>query len=410
MKLPRKHLALGSVTLLVILMATSGCRERATSDSSSLGKTNVSSMQSASKSLRFEKAVQRNLPAFLELTGSLVAEATSEVAAPVAGLVTKVNVDMGDRVKKGDILVSLDTRESALRAAQSYAQVNQSWARLGVKPGEKYEIENVPDVRVAKEAYELAASEETRGRALLQSGTITQQTYDALKSRATQAKAQYESALSGAQQAVAALSSSQASASLAAKILADNSIRAPFDGAIAEKRINVGEWAQVGRILVVAVQDHPLRLRFEIPEAEVPQVTLGAKMQIVVASAPNRTFEGTVKRLGASINAQSRSLPAEAEVLNGDGALKPGLFVQAQLVTNQAKQSVVMVPEKAVRTINNVNRIFVRVGERIAERLIKLGRRAEGFVEVPAGVQVGDEVVVEQLDQLSDGMTVSVAQ
>src|SRR5262249_48782151 len=155
-----------------------------------------------------------------------------------------------------------------LRLAQANAASAQAQARLGLKTGEKFEPANVAEVRSAKEAMDLAVADLERNKALFASGGIPQATLDQARTRAEQAKAQYDAAMNGAQQAFPGITDAQAQANLAQKSMGDMEIRAPFDGAIAERRITPGEYAQVGRVVAVVVRDQPLRLRLDIPEAD----------------------------------------------------------------------------------------------------------------------------------------------
>src|SRR4030095_16124977 len=109
------------------------------------------------------------------------------------------------------------------------------------------EPSNVAEVRAAKEAMDFAIADAERTKALFASGGVPQATLDQAKTRAEQARAQYDAALNGAQQSYAGLTSAQAQASLAQKSATDMLIRAPFDGAIAERRITAGEYAPAGK-------------------------------------------------------------------------------------------------------------------------------------------------------------------
>ncbi|WP_437939901.1 efflux RND transporter periplasmic adaptor subunit [Sorangium sp. So ce341] len=363
--------------------------------------------------VRFGKVTARPLPQTLDISGTLVADETSEVATQVAGSVVSVEVDVGSRVKKGDALVVLDARNLALQSQAASAAVAQARAKLALQQGaspKDIDPDQVPEVRAAKQSMELAKAEADRVKQLFDQGAVAQSTWDAARTQAQNATAQYEAAVNGIRATVAALSSAQAQAGLASKSVADTTVRAPFDGAVAEKRISVGEFASPGRVVAVVVRDNPLRLRIDVPEADIASIEIGKPVRISVAAFPDRTFPGVVKRIGASLKASSRTLPVEAEFDNSEGKLRPGLFAQGQLALTGESKTALLVPEAAVGTSGTSARVFVRSGDRVTERLVKTGRKVDGLVEVIGPVADGEEVAIDKVSELADGIEIAAAQ
>lgn len=400
---------LGALALGAVVLAGCGRGKGSAEASKDTAAAAPASAQApaAAVRVRFARAEQRSLPPVLEFNGTLDAEQTSEVATQVAGVVTKISVDVGARVKKGEVLVTLDTRDAGLRVTQAQANADQALARLGLAPGARFDPQQVPDVRAAREAMDLAVTEAARAKSLVESGSASQAAYDNARSAAERAKAQYDAALSAARQAWASYGAAQAQLNQAQKAAADAVIRAPFEGAVAERKINVGEYANTGRALVTVVQDDPLRLRIDVPENDLPRLGVGSRVVVSVGAYPGRTFEGVVKRIGASVRAQSRTLPVEAEVRNDRGELRPGLFARASVVLKGANENVTVVPSAAIGTTGSASRVFVRAGGRVSERLVMVGRHAGDLVAVTGNVGPGDEVVVENVGALSDGAEVA---
>jgi RND family efflux transporter MFP subunit len=357
-------------------------------------------------SVRFAKTSEKTLAPTLEVSGTLAAEEQSEVASATSGICTKVEVDVGVRVKKGDVLVQLDSRDPALRAQAADASAAQALAKLGIKSGEKFEPSKVAEVRAAKEGMDLAVDEADRTKKLYESGSVSQSTWDQARTRAEQARAQYESALNGAMQGYAGLAAAQSQANLARKSVSDTSIRAPFDGAVTERRISVGEFAQMGKVVAVVVRDDVLRLRIDIPETDAAKVAVGKEVTLSVAAYPGRVFKGVIKRVSASVKSQSRSLPVEAEVQNADGVLKPGFFARAYIELGESETKATFVPRSAIGNSGSASRVFVRVGNRVVERIVTLGREIDGLIEVHGNVNPTDEVAIDHVDALSDGADV----
>lgn len=397
---PRSTLA-----LLAVLILAPACKK----PQADAGKVTIEE-QASVPTVHFQKITERKLPPTINASGTLAADETSEVASPGPGVVIKVEVDVGSRVKKGDVLVQIDPRDPSLRVQQANAATAQALARLGIKGGEPFDADKVADVRAAKEAMDLAVADADRTKKLVETGSVSDATWDQARTRAEQAKAQYEGARNGAQQAYAGLLAAQAQAGQAAKAMSDTSVRAPFDGAVAERRISPGEFAQTGRVVVVLVRDNPLRLRLDVPEVDAGRVEVGQDVLVTVASAPGKPFKGKVKRVGASVKQQSRALPVEAEVPNDDGRLKPGFFARAEILLPGGEAPAMLVPRAAIGTTGTASRVFVRAGSRVVERLVTVGREVDGLVEIRGVIASGEEVAVEEVDKLSDGSEVKVAQ
>jgi RND family efflux transporter MFP subunit len=177
---------------------------------------------------------------------------------------------------------------------------------------------------------------------------------------------------------------------------------------VAERRISAGEFAQMGRVVAVVVRDNPLRFRVDIPESDSGKVAEGKEVTITVASFPGRVFHGKVKRIGASMKAQSRALPIEIEVPNDEGSLKPGSFARAQIALGAGDAPAFFVPKSAIGTSGSASRVFVRVGNRVSERIVSLGRELDGLTEVKGTLTAADEIATDAVEKLSDGAEVKV--
>lgn len=354
------------------------------------------------------KVTSKKLPRRLDVTGTLDADERSEIAAQAGGVVLNVPIDLGVRVKRGDLLIELDPREAKLRLATASATEQQQLARLGIDPGKRFEVDAVADVKAAKEALEMAETDYKRTLALYTEGALPKAQLDASESNKLRAQAQYEMAKNGVGQAVAGLGAAQSQTSLSQKTLEDTKVRAPFDGIIAEKRISPGEFASPGRVVAVLVKDDILRFRFDVSEADIGLVAEGAHVDVHVAAFPGRAFPGVVKHLGASVKLSSRTLPVEAEVLNDKAELKPGLFARATVALKGEPVATLLVPATAVGTTGNGKRVFVKNGDHVEERLVTTGALFDDQIEVKGQLAEGDEIALDAIDKLSDSAPITV--
>lgn len=165
----------------------------------------------------------------------------------------------------------------------------------------------------------------------------------------------------------------------------------------------------MGRVVAVVVRDDVLRLKIDVAEVDAGKVALDKDVTLTVAAFPGRVFHGKIKRIGASVKAQSRSLPVEAEVQNKDHELTPGFFARAEIALAGEEVPAMLVPRSAIGTTGTASRVFVRAGNRVSERIVSVGRELDGLVEVRGILSVGDEVAAEGVDKLSDGAEVKPA-
>lgn len=359
-------------------------------------------------SLAFARVATVSAPRTLEVSGSLAAWEESAVAVAASGVVREVRVDVGDRVKRGDVLVTLDGRDAALRLAAARALERQQRAALGLTEGGAFSVDAVPDVKAAVETEKRARREAERARRLLEAGVLTEADTEAAETQASTAAAMAEKSRYGARQAHAALAAARAQASLSAKVLGDMRLLAPFDGAVAARRVSAGEYAPMGSVAVVVIADDRLRLQVSVPETAIAGLQVGADVTLTVAAFPGRSFAGKLTRLGAALDPGSRTLPLEAEVPNQDRALRPGLFVRARIALPGAASDALVVPEAAIGSTGSASRVFVRAGNRVEERLVVPGRLLDGLREVTGSLRPGDEVAVEGVSRLADGDPVEV--
>ncbi|NUP09884.1 MAG: efflux RND transporter periplasmic adaptor subunit [Polyangiaceae bacterium] len=356
---------------------------------------------------KFTKVTEEKMPPRLEVTGTLDPDERSEVAAQTNGTVTAVNIDIGSIVKKGDILVDLDPREASMKLDVANATAASQRARLGLKGANKFEADGVADVKMAREAAELAKTDFERTKMLYEQGAISKAQFDQAKTNKERADAAYDSARNGAEQAFVSLLASQSQAGLSSKSLDDTKIRAPFDGTIESKRIAPGEFAAMGKVVAVLVRDNPLRFKFEVPEAQTALVNLGSKIDIRVAAHPDKIFKGEVKRVGASVRANTRTMPVEAEVANTDRLLKSGYFARGSVELAGELRPVLLVPKNALIPTGGGSRIFVKKGDKVEERLVSTGAAQGDLIEVTGRLTAGDEVAVENVSSLADGIAIA---
>ncbi|MBA3256784.1 MAG: efflux RND transporter periplasmic adaptor subunit, partial [Pyrinomonadaceae bacterium] len=362
-------------------------------------------------------AITRDLPRFFEATGSLAGDQQTEVASSIAGKVVAVGVDLGSYVKRGQMIVRLDDVDSKLRVAQAQAQVEQAKAALrqaeekvGLRPGQAFDPNRIPEVANARVALELAEKNLRRSEKLIESGDVSRSSYDQQKAQRDQLKEQYESALSLARQNYAAVMTARANVAnagtllgLARRALSYALVFSPIDGYVAERNADLGEYVSPTSKVATVVRINPLRIRIDIPEQAIPEVSVGQSVSVTTSAWPDKNFSGRIARISPNVTASSRTLSVEADIENNGGALKPGQFATVRILQSRS-QPAVLIPARAVRTESGVSRVFVIKDGRAEQRLVQLGQSESDLVEVKSGVAAGEQVATSNIDQVSDGM------
>ncbi len=413
--MPLQLLSLAAALSGLLLLATScgGSKANVRKD-----ETNTSA-QPAAVEVTTAPAILRELPQFFEATGSLGGDAQTDVSPEIAGKVVAVGVEMGSFVKRGQTIVRLDDGDAKLRVEQAQAQVDQAKAALrqaeekvGIRPGQSFDINKLPEVANARVALELAEKNLRRSEKLIESGDISRSAYDQQKALRDQLKEQYESALSLARQNNAAVMTARANVanaesqlSLARRNLSYTNVYSPIDGYVADRSADLGEYVSTTTKIATIVRINPLRVRIDIPEQAIPVVNVGQSVSVTTSAWPDRNFGGRIARISPNVTPASRTLTVEAEIENASGALKPGQFATVRILQARA-QAAVLVPSRAVRTESGVSRVFVVKDGHAQERLVQLGQTEGDLVEIKSGVTANENVATSNTEQLSDGMAV----
>jgi len=385
------------------------------------------------------QAAVKPIPTYFEATGNLASDEATDVAPNVAGKILEVNFDVGSFVQKGSVLVRLDPRDAQIRLEQAQAQVEQqrravetaqanavqARARLGLNAGEKFSVDNFPQVRSVRANLDVAEKELTRAQRLLESGDLSRSVYDQRRSQRDALAAQLADARSAAAvaaQAVetadtqvagarAAIATAQTQVDQARKAITDTAILAPISGYVSDRVADPGEYispSAPNTKICTIVRTSPLRLRIDVPEASIGKVSVGQGISLQTSAYPDRSFAGTVARVLPSLNPTARTLTVEAEVQNGDGLLKPGQFATVRITQSQPENAV-MIPASAVKAEGDSNKVYVVKDGVAHERLVQTGLLEGDTIQIKSGLQEGELIATSNLGQLYDGIMVRVS-
>jgi len=325
-----------------------------------------------------------------------------EVHAKVAGYIRKMYVDVGDRVKQGQTLATLEVPELDAQLAGADASVRRAKDSIRLRQSE---VKREESLHSATHFGYTRLKQASAARP----GLIAEQELDDALAKDQESEAQIgvsQAALSEAQNQLAV---AQASYRQLEAMASYTRIEAPFDGVVTERYADNGSLIQAGTasntqaMPVVRIAEYKkLRLVLPVPESAVPDIHLGDVVKVNVA-ALNRTFDGKVARFADALNRQTRTMETEVDVENRNGTLVDGMYAEVNLVLRN-DNSVLTVPLQAVtRNGSKATVLLVDPTDRLEEREVKLGVEGNDRAEVLSGLAANDRVVIGSRSQFRVG-------
>lgn len=329
-----------------------------------------------------------------------------DVLAKVAGYVRSIKVDIGDRVREGQILATLEIPEMEDDLAKSAASIDEAEAEAATAADE---------LKRAEAAHEMAhLSFERIGTVLRKEpGLVPQQDVDEARSRDLMAEAQVSASKSKLRSSAQRAQVSRAEQRRLQTLHRYTTIAAPFDGVVTKRYANAGAMIQAGTTsqtqampLVQLSQNNLLRLTLPVPESVAARVHVGDTLDVRVPSI-GRTFAGRVARFAETIQASTRTMDTEVDVPNPSLTLIPGMYAEVTLRLDVRKNALA-VPVDAVDRSGPEPRAYsvTRAGV-IHVVPVTTGLETEQRVEILSGLQEGDTVVAGRRAGLKDGQPVS---
>ena len=355
--------ALGAMVALVVLAAGGGywfgTRTGIVPPSGAAGPTankDASGIAPGAVAVEAVKVTVMAMPQAITAVGSLRSDESITVRPEVAGRISAILFQEGQRVPKGATLIRLDP-------AINQAELEQGRANL----------------KLAQSKYDRAVD-------LAKSNFISGQAKDEAENN---------------------LRVAQAGVQLAEAKLAKTEIKAPFSGIIGLRVVSLGDYVKEGADVVNLESIDPLKVDFRVPEIYLKHIQVGQALNVQLDALPGKTFEGKVFAVNPLVDAAGRAIVIRAVVRNPDTSLRPGMFTRVRLITRDEKQALV-IPEQAIVPQGDEQFVF-RVADGRANRVkIDVGQRRDSKVEVLKGLTANDLVVTAGHLKIRDGTPVTV--
>jgi len=328
------------------------------------GLVKLSDAEASQAGVKAEALAEQQLADTLTVTATVEAqrERIAHVLPRIPGRIASVSAKLGDVVKQGQVLATLDSIEAG-EAYSAYAQA-------------------LAEANVAKAAYE-------RAERLHADQIIAGKEYQ-------RAKGEYQKTQAQVQGAAGKLRMLGVSPADGARGATNSSVpvTAPLRGTVIERKAVLGELAKTEAALFVVADLSKVWLEANIGEADLGRVRIGATARARFAGRPDEVFQGKVSHLGAVLEKETRTAKAIVELDNPKGFLRPQMFASVDIETGTARKAMV-VPESAVTLVQGLPTVFVEEAAGFAARPVELGTRSGGKVTIKSGVAAGDLVVTE---------------
>jgi RND family efflux transporter MFP subunit len=334
-------------------------------------------------------------PAIYEASGTVRALSSAVIASQVMGYVKEVKMQAGDRVRAGQTLIVLDSRE--LEAGYRQAEAALDEARSAA-----VEADNA--AASAKANLDLAQVTFGRMKELLDTRSISNQEFDEVSARLKVAQAGYEMALSKRTQLQSRIAQAEQGLKSAEVMRGYTEIAAPFAGTVTEKRVEPGNLAAPGAPLATIERDGSYRLEVTVEESRLAGVKRGEPVSVTL-DALGRTVEGRVTEIVPAIDAASRGFTVKID-LPALGELRSGLFGRARF--SLGSRRVLAAPVGALQERGQLVSLLVADGGVARERLVTLGQKSGDLVEALSGLSPGERVIAPVPAGVGDGTRVEV--
>lgn len=376
----------------------------------SCGKTEAmkadSKQEGAAPIVAVTKIGRKPMARYLTMSSELVPFQEIDVFAKVAGYVSNLYVDYGSRVKKGQLMATLEIPEMQALLQEDKASIKAAADQVTNAEHQIGRLE--AQHKVAHLEYErLSQVVQTRP------GLVAQQEVDDAQGKDLSAEAQVEGAKSNLQLAQSQMAVTQSKLAHDQALYNYANITAPFAGVVTERYANLGTLMQAGTNsstqampLVKLSQEDKFRLVIPVPESYVRYIKIGDPVNVQVPSL-NRTFPGKVARFSVDVTDSTRTMHTEVDVPNPQGALIAGVYAEATLTLDR-KGDALVVPLQAINQASNQPSVLVvNESKQVEARAITTGIRDANNAEVLSGLKEGDEVVISDRSGLRAGETVS---
>ncbi|MFQ5605266.1 MAG: efflux RND transporter periplasmic adaptor subunit [bacterium] len=316
----------------------------------------MGSQNAAGIPVQVAEAKKGDISTFLMQTTTIEAERQVDVLAKVAGQVVKLPAEEGDKVKKGDLLAQLDEAELKINFIQAKVRMDTDKATL------------------------------ERAKNMLAKKLVAEENYESTRLQYESTKASYE----------------------AARLqLEYTSVRAPFDGVVTARNVELGQRVNVNQPLFTIADFSPLRAKIYVPEKDMHRIIVGQRAKITIESEADLDFPGVVRMISPVVDPTSGTAKVTIDIENDRGKLKPGMFASVY-ITTETHHNALLIPKKALILESDLDQVYIYQNGSAHKVTLQVGFTSGDDIEVLSGLQDGDLVVTAGQEGLREGLPIRI--
>lgn len=340
----------------------------------------------------------------LLLPGNIEPLYSAAVYARTEGYLDHRNVDIGSKVRAGQVLAVISSPEVDQQLLQARATLAQSEAALQQA---KATLEQ------AKANEELAHLTKERDLPLGEQHAISQQIVDEAVQALNARTADVSAAEANITAAQANVTANRANVGRLQQIQGFEQVVAPFDGVVTDRNIERGDLVSTGsaaanKPLFNVAQSNVVRIQIDVPQSEAVNIQDGQKASVTVRERLGREYAGTIVRSASSLDSAARTMLTEVQVDNRDGSLLPGMYAQVKLTLADQRTSLIIPTSSLVIDHSGMHVVTIKDNETVHFVPVVIGRDMGTQVEILSGIQKSDVLVASPSDLLHDGQAVQV--
>jgi RND family efflux transporter MFP subunit len=359
--------SLYSTVLLVftclLFLCGAGCSGNGAEQSSAAQKQPITETAKPKQSII--KVSFSNVPDNVRAVGMLQAYQEVEITSEISGKIKKIHCDIGDKVSQDEVLAEIDDefREISLQKKRAL-------------------------LRKAEAAKAKAQKDSKKSKNLLKEGVISDTDSD--------------NTILEQQFANAELSLARSEVRAAEKELRDTKIKAPFNGKIALKNVELGKLVTPGQNIFTLVDIHKIKIVAQVSELDIAKIATNNKVEIVLDSLGGDTFNGHVATIGLKADDSTRSFPVEIFVDNPNEKLLPGMVATVSILTEKPKK-LMLIPQNAIHSLNNMKIVYIMKDNKVTQKPIQTSSSINDHIIVEKGLAEGDKLIVSGIDSTNIG-------
>lgn len=402
-------------------------------------------------SVETQEVKPSSIEEYKEVSSKVSAESEIAIMPKVTGIVSKVNVKVGDKVKKGDILFEIDPKDINLQVETARASVVTANASVvaaqagldSARAAKELSTGSSVDTQIATQKsslanlqiqYEDLAEQVASYEIIYETGGVSKKELDNMKSQLStlenqlklakdnldilqqktvqekeqSAQASIKQAEAGVNQAKAGVSQAEVALQNAMNQLTYTKVKAEVDGIVSQCPVSVGAMISPQSPALTLVDIDTVKIKFDVADDIINKVSVGDKVYTTVDSLPDKKFEGVVASIAPAANSQTMLYPIEVYIKNTDHLLKPGMFATSKLVLDK-KGNIITIPLNAVIEKGGEKYVYIVDEKDRAHKIaVEVGIEGEKEIEIISGLNPKDQVVVRGQDYIKDGSEVNI--